>query len=268
MFGLFKKKEKPAPKAEPAQAPGGALNQILNEKYGPFTDETVELSAVTGPIAFSVPDGDAQANPDGPWGALLGLTAWYEDDGPTQQGNACLVAATDARLLAHLRRLAPRDGIIQVNARKSEKDNFYLMTSLPTPIMDPELKAILLEQVKPVVWNVDGLGEFTLSRSTGLFQGEMDWLEETVQLTFSKSEEAAFARVKATALALQANAQVWTDQALAAAAELAEEGEALSVLAIDLSDDGTFAFWLGNEDDPEAVCLQGSLEGGLVPAEV
>ena len=47
MFGLFKKKEKPAAE-KPAQETGGALTHILNEKYGPFTGETVELNAITG----------------------------------------------------------------------------------------------------------------------------------------------------------------------------------------------------------------------------
>ena len=89
MFGLFKKKEKPAAE-KPAQETGGALTHILNEKYGPFTGETVELNAITGAIPFGVNPEDAEANPNGPWPALLGLTAWYEDDGPTEQGKAVL----------------------------------------------------------------------------------------------------------------------------------------------------------------------------------
>ena len=29
-----------------------------------------------------------------------------------------------------------------------------------------------------------------------------------------------------------------------------------------------FAFWLGTDTDPEAICLQGSLDQGFFPAEV
>lgn len=267
MFGLFKKKEKPAPQAESTQELGGELSHTVNEKYGPFTGEVVELSAVTGPNAFFVPAEDLQADPNGPWAALLGLTAWYEDDEPTVKGQACLVAAADERLLSHLRRMAPRDSMIQVKARKSEKENIYLMTALPTPIMDPELKAILLEQVKPVTLALEGLGEFTLSRANGLFQGELPWLDEPVSFTFAQCEGEELEQVRATALALAGRAQEWTGKAVSAAAELTGE-EDLAVMAIDLSSDGTFAFWLGNENDPEAACLQGSLEGGFVPAEV
>ena len=138
MFNLFKKKA-PEPEKEAAPSP----NRQLVEKYGPFAEETVELSAVTGSIGFGVLPQDAEGNPDGPWAAVLPLTAWYEDDEPVTQGKARLVAVADRRLLAHLQRMAPRDSIIQVKARPSQQENTYLMTDLPSRFMDPELKAIL-----------------------------------------------------------------------------------------------------------------------------
>ena len=266
MFGLFKKKE--APKAEPKAEQAAEPNHGIAEAYGPFAAETLELSAVTGPFTFAVPNEEAEKRPEGPWCALLPLTAWYENEDPVVQGNAKLVAVADARLLAHLRRMAPRDAMIQVKARKSEQENVYLMTALPEPVMDPELKAILLKQVQPVVTEVEGLGEFTLERSSGVYRGDVEWLEEEIQLTFQKGSEEEMAAIQASARTLVENAQNWTDRALEAAGQQWDEEDGpLTLLAIDLAADGTFAFWLGSDVDPEAVCLQGSLDEGFVPPE-
>ncbi len=263
MFGLFKKKEKPAGE-KPAQENSGAFNHILNEKFGPFTGETVELNAITGAIPFGVTPADMEQSPEGPWPAMLGLTAWYEDDGPTQQGKALLVAAADTRLLAHLRRLAPRDNMIQVKARKSERENTYLMLDLPSPVMDAALKPLLLKQLEPITVNPEGLGEFTLDRSSNLFQGDLVWLDgDVIQCSFPQSEEME--PIFATARALCANAAHWNALALEQAALQTEEE--VAVTAVDLSAEGELTFWLGNENDPEAVYLSATLDGGFLSVE-
>ena len=265
MFGLFKKKEKPAAE-KPAQENTGELTHILNEKYGPFTGETVELNAITGAIPFGVTPEAMEQSPDGPWPAMLGLTAWYEDDGPTQQGKALLVAAADTRLLLHLRRLAPRDCMIQVKARKSERENTYLMLDLPAPVMDASLKPILLKQMEPITVTPEGLGEFTLDRSSNLYQGDLDWLDgEVIQCSFPNGEPEQLESIFDTARALCANAAHWNALALEQAALQTEEE--VSVTAVDLSAEGELSFWLGNEDDPEAVCLSATLDGGFLPVE-
>lgn len=265
MFGLFKKKEKPAAE-KPAQGNTGELNHILNEKYGPFTGETVELNAVTGAIPFGVSPEEAQRAPEGPWAALLGLSAWYEDDGPTQQGKAVLVAAADTRLLAHLRRMAPRDAMIQVKARKSERENTYLMLDLPSPVMDAALKPILLKQLEPITINPEGLGEFTLERTSNLFQSDLEWLDgDFVQCSFPNGEQEQLEQIFAAARALSADAPRWNALALEQAA--AQTDEEVAVTAVDLSFEGELTFWLGNEDDPESVCLSAAPDGTFRPVE-
>lgn len=265
MFGLFKKKEKPAP-AKPAQESAGELNHILNEKYGPFTGAEVELNAVTGAIPFGVSPEEAQRSPEGPWCALLGLSAWYEDDGPTQQGKALLVAAADSRLMAHLRRMAPRDSMIQVKVRKSERPGTYLMLDLPSPVMDPELKAILLKQLEPVTIQPEGLGEFTLERTSSIFQGELPWVNgETIQFSFPKAEGEEQEKFFAAARVLAKQAEQWNARALEHAA--AQTDEEVSVMAVDLAAEGDMIFWLGTETDPEAVCLSATPAGEFSPVE-
>ena len=266
MFGLFKKKEKPAAE-KPAQASACELNHILNEKFGPFTGEDVELNAITGAIPFGVTPADMEQSPDGPWPAMLGLTAWYEDDGPTMEGKALLVAAADTRLLAHLRRLAPRDAMIQVKARKSERENTYLMLDLPSPVMDAALKPLLLKQLEPVTVTPEGLGEFTLDRSSNLYQGDLDWLEgETIQFSFPDGEAEQLEKLFAAARSLSAHAAEWNTRVLEQAAGHTED-ETISLTAVDLTEEGEMTFWLGNEDDPEAVCLRATPEGGFLPVE-
>ena len=176
MFPFFKKKEaKAAPAAEVPADPAprsDALSLQLSELCGPFQNEEFDLSAVTGAMGFSaLPRTDG--NPDGPWLVALPLTAWSERDDPIVRGKSRLYATADAKLLTHLRRMAPRDSMIQVRVKKNFEGNAYLMQALPTPIMDPELKAILLEQVKEVSMDVDGLGHFILDRSTGFYLGEI-----------------------------------------------------------------------------------------------
>ncbi|MFR6186161.1 MAG: hypothetical protein ACLUJG_11950 [Lawsonibacter sp.] len=50
-------------------------------------------------------------------------------------------------------------------ARRSEDGTRLLLLDLPEPGFDPELKAILDEQKKPVTFWVDGLGTFALNRA-------------------------------------------------------------------------------------------------------
>ena len=185
------------------------------------------------------------------------------------QGNARLYATADTKLLTHLRRMAPRDGIIQVDVRKGEKDNTYLMQALPTPFMDPELKAILLEQVKEVSVDVDGLGRFVLDRSTGFFLGDVDWLGEELPMSYPNApEQADISAAQETGRTLLADAQVWNDKAMQAgekafrAAYPDEDVPALEISSIDLGPDGSFTFWFGSEEIAEPLCAQGNLKRG------
>ena len=282
MFSFFKKKErKPeqtAPAASQSESPlrDDVLTRQLEELCGSFSEKTIELSAVTGPLGFTLlprPD----ESQDGPWLAALPLTAWYEEEESTVQGRARLYATVDTKLFGHLRRMAHRDGIIQVQVRKGEKDNSYLMQSLPTPFMDPELKAILLEQVKEVSVEVDGLGHFVLDRSTGFFLGDVEWLGEELPMSYPNSpEETAIAAAQTTGRTLLNHAQSWNDKAMAAAekayqAAFPEEEEipTMEISSIDLGHDGSFTFWFGSEELAEPLCAQGDLTRGdfLSPEE-
>lgn len=282
MFPFFKKKEaKPEPSTPVVETPvdetprSDVLTTQLFELCGTFAGEEFDLSAVTGPLGFSaLPRPDESM--EGPWLVCLPLTAWSEGDEPVVRGKARLYATADAKLLTHLRRMAPRDSMIQVRVKKNIHGDAYLMQALPSPIMDPELKAILLEQVKEVSMDVDGLGHFILDRSTGFFLGDVQWLEQELQMSFPHLPDTdAMAAAQEMGRALLSNADVWNEKAMQAAQEAfrnacpEDEGElpVFEISSVDLGDDNTFCFWFGSEELPEPLCAQGNLTDGFFPAD-
>ena len=88
-----------------------------------------------------------------------------------------------------LRQRARPDFIIRFRARRSEDGTRLLLLDLPEPGFDPELKAILDEQKKPVTFWVDGLGTFALNRALGWFEAEADWLGSPIRLDLDRDED-------------------------------------------------------------------------------
>lgn len=186
MFGLFKKREK-------EQKPSPDLVQNSSEEFktlgAQFQPEEMTILAVTGANGFAGGrTGDAQL-----WTASMDLTAWKEENSqePAHRGKTRLVVLADDKLLEYLRRRVLRDSIIQVVVRPSKDFSSFLMVELPQPMMDPEMKAILDEQKKPVSFWENGLGTFVLDRSAGWFEAEADWLGQTVRLEFDQEENRA-----------------------------------------------------------------------------
>ena len=158
---------------------------------------------------------------------------------------------------------------------------------MPEPGFDPDLKAILEEQKKPVTLWADGLGTFTLDRRVKWFAAEVDWLGTQVSLSFDQEDEEKMKKSQNTARALLAGAADWDRRVRERAAdellELAndwsqdmdEDGEAAEVTreqfiqrmeleAIEVRADGSFQFWFG---DGELFCghsiwVSGGLENG------
>ena len=122
--------------------------------------------------------------------ASIGLTAWIEADGPElHRGAFQLETIADNQLMPVLRQRARPDFIIRFRARRSEDGTRLLLLDLPEPGFDPELKAILDEQKKPVTFWVDGLGTFALNRALGWFEAEADWLGSPIRLDLDRDED-------------------------------------------------------------------------------
>ena len=289
MFKLFGKKQDPKPQEEAGSAP---LSQhpkaaALAAQFG---EEEFDILAVTGANAFG---GGEEDEGEEYRTVTLPLTAWREEDGPIHREDTCLVALADDKLLTYLRRLAPRDSIIQVRVRQGLEDDRFLMAGMPAPVMDPELKAILDEQKKPVTFWESGLGTFALNRSVGWFEAEADWLGQPVRLEFDQDENRADCLLSFHTL-MDRQAE-WDQRVRALAADkllsLANDWEAdaagneereaeeitrenfmsrMELDAVQAYEDGSFDFWFNDGDLfwGHAIHVTGSLEGGPEDAQM
>ncbi len=127
---------------------------------------------------------------DALWTVRVGLSAWMDAfDGVVQHTPATLEVLADDRLLDYLAQRLPRNFILKAKVRPAPEGNAFQLVDMPEPGFDPELKAILDEQVKPVVLDGGALGKFTLNRGVDQFQTEVKWMEQPVLLVFDRGQE-------------------------------------------------------------------------------
>jgi hypothetical protein len=274
MFGLFKKKEKAQEKPVSAQA------EEMRLFAGQFLSEEMEVLVLTGAGGFM----SAKAEGDELYTAGVDLNAWMEADGEEiHKGNFRLVTKGDATLVGYMQQRMPRDFILKCTVRPHAEGKMFMLVGLPEPGFDPDLKAMLLEQKKPVTAQVEGLGEFTLNRSVGVLQKEIDWLGEEVQLCIdSEGDHALCASV---ALSVMEDVAGWDEKARACAAdklleqvnadsdeEMGREEfmECLGVETLDVSADGSFQLWFndGGLFGGSLIRVSGSAADGLTDAVV
>ena len=296
MFGFFKKKSGERPEEEERLEESRKRSQeeapqelhALGQKFLP---EEWSILAVTGANGFE----GSQDGADGPQVVSIGLTAWKEEDGeePARRENTRLVALADEKLLSYLRRRAMPDSVIQVTVRPSEDFSSFLMVELPQPETDPEMKAILEEQKKPVSFWESGLGTFTLNRSVGWFEAEADWLGQTIRLDLDQSEDRAACltnfhtlmekqrewdqRVRSfAAQQLLSLANQWEQDTAENEEREPEEitreqfMERMELDAVQMSQTGDFEFWFNDGDLfwGHAIRVTGSLEKGPEEAQM
>lgn len=157
MFGFFKKKGGEIPEEQQRQQRGAQEGQTRQDAAEvpqefralgqDFLPEELNILAVTGASGF----GGGRSQGEKLWTASIGLTAWMEEDSPDiHRGEASLVSLADDTLRNYLRQRVRPDFIIKFTARVSEDGRRLLLLDLPEPGFDPDLKAILEEQKKPV----------------------------------------------------------------------------------------------------------------------
>ena len=279
MFGLFKKKEE---KTETVSDPREEYKKRFPKLQVEYQPEERTILAVTGANGF----GGGKTHGDELWTISIGLTAWMEEDSPDiHKGEFVLSTVGDEQLLEILRRRAPRDFILKFKGRVSEDGQRLLLLDLPEPAFDPDLKAILEEQKKPVTFWEDGLGTFTLNRQVDWFETEVDWLGTEISLTIDMEEEREEALRNAKTLL--ASAADWDKRVRAYAAdelvslandwsqEMDDDGETPTITreqfmermeleSIEIGGDGSFTFWFGDGDlfYGHSIRVSGDLENG------
>ena len=278
MFGLFKKKGEQPEEEQRIQNPENKQFKAFAAQFAP---EELTILAVTGANGF----GGGRAGKEKLWRASIGLTAWMEEDSPDiHRGEFVLSTIADDQLLEHLQRRVPRDFIIKFKGRVSEDGKGLLLLDLPEPAFDPDLKAILEEQKKPVTFWEEGLGTFTLNRQVDWFETELDWLGAEISLVFDQDENRADCVMNAKALL--ADAAGWdrrvreyaADELLSTANDWAGQMEdeepqevtreqfveRMELESIEVRADGSFQFWFGDGDlfYGHSIWVSGDLENG------
>lgn len=280
MFGLFKSKGERPEEKERKSCSEDPENGKFKEFSAQFLPEELPILAVTGANGF----GGGTSEDGGLWTASIGLTAWMEEDSPdVRRGDFVLSAVGDEQLLEILRGRAPRDFIIKFRGRVSEDGRRLLLLDLPEPGFDPDLKAILEEQKKPVTFEEEGLGTFTLNRQVNWFETEADWLGTEISLVFDREEDRD--GCLRNAKALLASAADWdrrmrayaADGLLSSAGDWAEDGEItreefmerMEPESVEIRADGSFEFWFADgETLGRSIRVAGTLAGGPGEAQI
>lgn len=277
MFGRSKKK-----KEEPRNAEAQEQNQEYKAFAADFPGEETDILAVTGGSSLDT----EQSGEGGLWRISMGLTAWKDEyTQELRQGEGRLEAIVDDNLLEHLRARLPRDFLIRATVRPSEDGTRFLMTDLPKPAFDPELKAILEEQKTPVTLEADGLGTFTLSRTMNWFQAEVDWVGQPIQLIFDQDENQDDSL--AAARTLMGDREDWDRRVREFAARqlldqindaVQEDGpvteeqllDGLEAESVQVFANGAVEFWLHDEELlwGRAIHVSGTLADGPAEAEL
>ncbi len=295
MFGLFKKKketaqpiETPVVEQESSAIPDETVTQDKRKTFlARFPEKETDLVGITSPggVAHNPVEGTDLFH------VTIALTAWLDEyEQELHREPALLEAMVDETLLEYLRQRTPPNFIISATVRPSGDDKHFLITDLPKPGFDPELKALLEEQKKPVKLEVDGLGTFTLNRNLGWYDASVEWQGEEISLNLDRNEET-LDDAQETAKALMADQANWDQRVRAYAAEqllervndllqseddaaelytaeiLAEQFQIDSVLA---GPDGIFEFWFSDDDLflAHPVHVTGTLEQGPTLAEM
>ena len=272
MFGFFKKKEV---KTETASDPREEYKKRFPKLQVEYQPEELTILAVTGANGF----GGGKTYGDELWTISIGLTAWMEEDSPDiHRGEFVLSTVGDEQLLEILRRRTRPDFIIKFRGRVSEDGQRLLLLDLPEPGFDPDLKAILEEQKKPVTFWEEGLGTFTLDRQVDWFETEVDWLGGQISLVFDAEEDRA--EVLQRAKTLLAGAADWdqrirayaADDLLVSANDWAEDEEItreqfiqrMELESIEIRADGSFEFWFADGDMfyGHSIHVSGDMENG------
>lgn len=273
MWPFGKKKEKSSePSPQELQVQEFAQN---------FLPEEIVLVAVTGPEGVS----DEQAEGEPLWTLTTPLTAWMdEDDGVVSTTPARLQILADDRLRSYLRQRLPGNFIIKARVRPGKESGLFQLVGMPEPGFDPELKAILNEQVKPVTLETEDLGTFTLHQRMNWFETQIDWLDHPVQLTFNQGSDDDHQASLATARALLGAANDWDARLRSFAADRLqatvneqedqplfgdELAGSLIPEAVHAEPNGRFTLWYGSDlFFGQAAQVSGTLEAGPTDARL
>lgn len=255
-----------------------------------FPEELIEIIALTGHSGVS----GSKFGERSLWTASIDLLAWKDlrnGQHAVKKEISLDWLVTDEEL-EESRGLLKAHKIVKLQVRKAE-NMMMLVRVLDNHYQDDELEKILHEELKPVYYNDEILGQFELEKSVNLFQKEISWLNEDCSLYFNWNEnKAAMEASLKTAHELFNNQAQW-DKAIRsyAAKELVdlandwlqdnEEAEIteitkelfvglMSIDSISVYDDGEFEIFFSDGDMfwGHSIIVNGDINGNFTSAEI
>lgn len=171
----------------------------------------------------------------------------------------------------------------------SDESRAIFVKALPVDAPDEELKAIVTELQKPVVFSHDLFGDLVLDRSIDWFEAEAKWNGEQIRVTLPNDDETPDENAIETAEILWSNQAKWKERieqyAVKELLELkngtwlqddeseftAEEFIAtMTLTSVSISSDGKFEFWYDDGDLfwGHSIMVSGNLKDGPTDAGI
>lgn len=179
-----------------------------------FSEEIIEIAAVTGPSGF----GGGKGCDNVMWSASMDIIAWKicDSNKPVVREKYGLKALVDYEQLKILQKTVNSKSIIRLKVCMS-KDNsihdFMIVEIIDICYKDSELENILQEELKPVFYEDDVLGKFTLKKASNTFDTTINWMNSEVSLSFDHDkDENVIKDYISTAHTLYNNQKEWDER--------------------------------------------------------
>ena len=246
-----------------------------------FAPETTEIAAVIAPSGFGAGRGGKEKH----WTVNAKITAWQDIEGSEVHAaeNCCLTALVENT--EELSEKLEANSIITAKVRKGEKD-FLICEIKKSSKTFPLLEKVLEEQIKPVYYEDEVLGTFTLEKRVNMYEGKIDWFGEEIRMTFLDDDEEYMRSTISMLRGFAADQKDWDTKAREFVArqltdlanewqedeEITKEQFAKRIIlnVISTYGDGDFTFWF-NDDDiffGHSIIVTGTIENGFEDAEI
>ena len=261
------------------------MSKEIKQFNDQFKEEATEITVVTDSSGF----GGSRSQGEKLWTASIGVTAWKPvGSEEINKGKYALVAKADDKYLDKLREQVKQDSIISLKVKQKE-NSFLFIEVIETKSAEKELEEILAEQIKPIIYKDEVLGEFTFDRQIDQFTKIIKWLGGEVNLNVDNCEEEELADLFAAANEIIKEKEAWDKKIKEfAASELLdlkndnwlEEDETeitatqfvekIKIDSISISPENEFGFYLNDGDIfwGHTIIVSGNLDEGLLDAEI
>jgi len=251
-----------------------------NEFEKLFAPETMEIAILIDPSGF----GAGRAGKEKYWTVNAGISAWQDlSSGRVHTVENCslttMIENTD-----ELSKKLKANSILTVKVCKGEVD-FLLKEVIESSDTYPELEKILEEQLKSVYYKDEILGTFTLDKSINYFNNKIEWLGESISVSFALDTEENIRDTISVLHNLVKEQSEWDRRVRKFAAEeltnlandwqeedVVEEEFAKRIIleSITVYADGGFVFWFDDDDlfFGHVIFVEGNLKGDFERAEI